>query len=169
MSSVMNKQQEQEAPALNTEALQQFVFREARLQDEHCYSEWEALWADDGVYWVPANADDSDPKKHVAFIFDNRARLAGRIRQLNSGRRHAQMPPSRIRRVISNFEYEVAGPLIQVYANFMLTEMRNGRRFFWNGRTRYDLRPHGGSYQIVLKKVMLVDNEEAIPNLGFLI
>ena len=39
-------------------AVEQFIFREARLQDEHAYEEWEALWTDDGVYWVPYGGDD---------------------------------------------------------------------------------------------------------------
>ena len=29
--------------------------------DEHRYKEWLALWAEDGVYWVPCNDDDIDP------------------------------------------------------------------------------------------------------------
>ena len=37
--------------------VEQFVYREARLQDEHEYDEWEALWTDDAIYWVPANGD----------------------------------------------------------------------------------------------------------------
>ena len=40
--------------------VQAFIFKEARLQDEHQYEAWEALWTDDGVYWVPANGDSID-------------------------------------------------------------------------------------------------------------
>jgi 3-phenylpropionate/cinnamic acid dioxygenase small subunit len=32
-----------------------FIYREARLMDEHRYDEWLALWTDDAVYWVPSN------------------------------------------------------------------------------------------------------------------
>lgn len=154
---------------LNREALQDFVIHEARLQDEHRYAEWEALWADDGIYWVPAQEDDIDPKTHVSYIYDNRTRLAGRIRQLKSGRRHAQIPASRMRRLISNFEFDVKGPLLQVEANFMLMEVRQRHRHVWCGRTQYLLRPHADGYQIVLKKVMLVDGDVPIPTLAFLI
>ncbi len=34
----------------------------ARLQDEHQYQAWEKLWTEDGVYWVPANGVDIDPR-----------------------------------------------------------------------------------------------------------
>ena len=43
----------------------QFLFREARLMDEHRYEEWLTLWADDGVYWVPCGHEDTDPLRQV--------------------------------------------------------------------------------------------------------
>jgi len=150
-------------------ALEAFVYREARLQDEHCYDEWEALWADDGIYWVPAGPHDLDPQTQVSFIYDNRARLASRVRQLKTGQRHAQKPASGMRRVVSNVETERDGDLICVHANFHLAEARHGRVNHWTGRTLYRLRPEADRYRMVLKKVMLVDSDQPIPNLGFLI
>ena len=41
----------------------QFLFHEAHLQDTHAYDEWESLWTDDAIYWVPANGLDSDPER----------------------------------------------------------------------------------------------------------
>lgn len=155
---------------VDRQEIEQFIYREAMLQDEHRYDEWESLWAPDGIYWVPANGDDIDPRSQVSIIYDNRTRLAGRIRQLKSGRRHAQRPPSRMRRVISNLEFdETPDALVRVHANFILTEIRNDRRTVWCGRTRYELRPESNGFRMVLKKVMLVDNDQPIPNLGFLI
>jgi benzoate/toluate 1,2-dioxygenase beta subunit len=43
----------------NREQIEVFLYREARLIDEHRYDEWLSLWTDDGVYWVPCNEDDS--------------------------------------------------------------------------------------------------------------
>ena len=43
----------------------QFLYREARLQDEHRFDEWEALWTDDALYWVPANGEDIDPERDI--------------------------------------------------------------------------------------------------------
>ena len=59
--------------------VEQFIYREARLRDEHRYDEWEALWTDDGVYWVPANGDDTDPTTQMSILFDNRPRIATRV------------------------------------------------------------------------------------------
>src|SRR5215218_6525084 len=40
--------------------VEQFLYREARFADESDYDSWEALWTDDGLYWVPAGNDDGD-------------------------------------------------------------------------------------------------------------
>ena len=71
-----------------------FLHREARLADASRYAEWEALVTDDMHYWVPKGPADHEPGSRLSYINDNRARLATRIRQLQSGLRHAQTPPS---------------------------------------------------------------------------
>src|ERR1700689_4132687 len=80
-----------------------FIFLEARLADEGRYSEWEALWTDDARYWVPMR-EGQDPTSELSYINDNRSRIKSRVAQLNSGARHAQTPPSTMRRLVSNFE-----------------------------------------------------------------
>ena len=84
--------------------VESFVFREARLADESQYAEWEALLTDDMHYWVPNGRADYDPATRLSYINDNRARLATRIRQLQTGLRHAQTPVSPMRRLVSNIE-----------------------------------------------------------------
>ena len=58
-----------------------FIYHEARLADEARYSEWEALWDDDGTYWVPMSPD-ADPETQVSYINDNRARIRSRVRRV---------------------------------------------------------------------------------------
>ena len=65
----------------------QFLYREARLQDEHRFDEWEALWTDDAIYWVPANGEGGNPEEQMSIIYDNRSRIALRIRQFHTGKR----------------------------------------------------------------------------------
>ena len=93
-----------ESSATLMSAVTAFIYKEARLQDEHQYEAWEALWTDDGVYWVPANGDDIDPEKEMSIIYDNRSRISLRIKQLLTGKRHTQTPQSRLRRLVSNIE-----------------------------------------------------------------
>jgi 3-phenylpropionate/cinnamic acid dioxygenase small subunit len=93
-----------ESSATLMSAVTAFIYKEARFQDEHQYEAWEALWTDDGVYWVPANGDDIDPEQQMSIIYDNRSRISLRIKQLLTGKRHTQTPQSRLRRLVSNIE-----------------------------------------------------------------
>lgn len=156
--------------AVDRHHIESFLYREARLMDEHAYDEWLSLWADDALYWVPCNEDEIDPQRHVSIIYDNRPRLEDRIERLKSGAAYAQEPKSRLRRVVSNIEIEEGpGGEITVYSNFNLTELRRGRQDTFAGRTIHKLRPAGTSFRIAYKKVLLVNNDEVIDNLTFLV
>lgn len=158
------------ATELGLEEIRQFLYREARLADEHEYEAWEALWTDDGLYWVPAGGDDIDPQQHVSIIHDNRNRISTRIKQLKTGKRHAQTPPSRLRRVVSNVEILAAdGDETTVGANFVLVESRERKKVVWAGRVTYRLRTVDGEIRMAYKKVALVDNARTLPTLSFLI
>jgi benzoate/toluate 1,2-dioxygenase beta subunit len=153
--------------------VEQFVYREARLQDELEYDAWEALWTDDAVYWVPANADDSDPEREMSIIYDNRARIATRIKQLHTGKRHSQTPPSRLRRLISNVELLDPDPAhpddVRAGANFLVYESRERGVTLWAGRSEYRLRRENGEWRLAAKTVYLVNNDRPLYTLAFLI
>jgi 3-phenylpropionate/cinnamic acid dioxygenase small subunit len=147
-----------------------FLYCEAQLADEHKYADWEALWTDDGHYWVPVNGNDTDPASSVSFIYDNRARLRTRIGMLLTGERHSQVPPSDLARVISNVRIhdQVPGADIEVTAAFVLIEYRR-EHIIWAGRVKYLLRPTGDGLKMSLKKIVLVDSYDAIRKLGFIL
>ena len=152
-------------------AVEQFLYREARFADEHRYEDWEALWTSDAVYWVPANDDDADRMTRMSIVHDNRNRLSTRIKQFQTGRRHSQVPKSRLRRVVSNVEIigiEDNGDVV-VEANFVLVESRERSKELWAGRYTYKLRVVDGALAMSYKKVALVDNARAISTLSFLI
>jgi 3-phenylpropionate/cinnamic acid dioxygenase small subunit len=157
------------APELQRE-IEAFVQREGNLQDRHEYDAWEALWTEDGVYWIPANGDDTDPEKEMSIVYDNRSRIALRIRQFHTGRRLAQEPKSRLVRVISNVEIVAESDQgIVVRANALIFESAARRDTLWGTRYEYVLRRIDGELRMARKKVMLVNNDKALPNLAFLI
>jgi 3-phenylpropionate/cinnamic acid dioxygenase small subunit len=149
---------------------EQFIYREARLQDELQYDEWEALWSDDAVYWVPANSDSADPEHEMSIIHDNRSRIATRIKQLHTGKRHSQNPPSRLRHLISNIELlEVNDGEFRAGANFIVYESRERGVTLWAGRSEYKLRQTEEGLRMAAKTVLLVNNDRPLNTLAFLI
>jgi 3-phenylpropionate/cinnamic acid dioxygenase small subunit len=156
--------------AVDRHQIENFLYREARLMDENAYDEWLALWDADALYWVPANDDDIDPQRHVSIVYEDKTRLEDRIERLKSGAAYAQDPKSRMRRVIANIEIEDGdNGLVTVYSNFNLTELRRSQQRTFAGHTIHRLRPNGTSFTIAYKKVLLVNNDEVISNLTFLV
>jgi 3-phenylpropionate/cinnamic acid dioxygenase small subunit len=156
--------------SIDRHKVENFLYREARLMDEHAYDEWLALWTDDALYWVPCNEDDFDPERHVSIVYENRARLEDRIARLKSGAAYAQDPKSRLSRIISNVEIEDEnGTEAMVRSTFNVTALRRGRMDTFAGRAIHKLRPEGDSFKIAYKKVLLINNDVVIHNLTFLI
>ncbi len=148
----------------------QFLFREARHQDNHAYDAWEALWTDDGVYWIPANGESGDPEKEMSIIYDNRSRIALRVRQFHTGKRYSQTPRSPLRRVISNVEIlENDGTQLLVTANAIVFEAHARADTIWGSRNEYRLRREGGELRMAQKKVVLTNNDKALFSMAFLI
>jgi len=150
--------------------IEQFLYREARYADEHDYEAWESLWTDDAIYWVPANGADNDPLTQMSILYDNRSRISTRLKQLRTGKRYAQAPPSNMRRMVTNIEVlDSTSEECEVGANFVLLESRERGTEVWAGRTTYRIRLVDGELRLAFKKVVLVNNAVAVPTLGFLI
>ncbi len=152
-----------------------FIYREARLADQSRYAEWEALVADDMHYWVPNGRADYDPAARLSYINDNRARLATRIRQLETGLRHAQTPPSPMCRFVTNIEVlsvDSAAVEVVAVANQLVYELNaqsTGQIRTWPGRVTYRLRRVGDEWRMAGKTVELLISGDALPNLAFLV
>jgi 3-phenylpropionate/cinnamic acid dioxygenase small subunit len=153
------------------EEIEAFLYKEARLADENRYDEWTALWTDDAIYWIPANLDDYDPREHISIVYDDRERLQDRVDRLKSGAAWAQEPRSRIRRVVSNIEVEPpdAKGEITASSNFVLGDLRRGTQTVYFARQIHRLRRTPQGLRLAYKKVILLNNNEPIHNLSFII
>jgi 3-phenylpropionate/cinnamic acid dioxygenase small subunit len=151
-------------------AVEQFLFREARLMDSNDYKTWLELWSDEGTYWIPVNADDADPHHHIAIVYENRAQIEDRVWRLSGLHAHAQRPRSRLTRVVSNIEVEPGenGEVV-AHSAFVLCEIRKNETRFWAGRNLHVLVRGDDGFQIKLKKVMLANNDTVMSNLTFII
>jgi 3-phenylpropionate/cinnamic acid dioxygenase small subunit len=152
------------------EQVTQFIYKEARLQDDHQYDAWESLWTDDGIYWIPANGEGTDPENEMSIIYDNRSRIALRIRQFHTGKRFSQTPRSRLRRIVSNIEIlDQNDDHTLVTSNAMVFESHTRGDTIWASRNEYKLRSTPDGLRMALKKVVLVNNETALYSMAFLI
>jgi 3-phenylpropionate/cinnamic acid dioxygenase small subunit len=75
--------------------LADFVVREARLLDEKRYEEWNALFTDDAIYWVPLTPGQPEGLEHTSHLHEDKLLRELRIERLKSPRAFSQQPPTR--------------------------------------------------------------------------
>ena len=111
----------------------------------------------------------------MSVIYDNRNRISTRLKQLRTGKRYAQAPPSNLRRLLSNIEF-LGGRSNPDGAS----TSRSAPTSWPSSRVRAEpicgaaAPPTGYAAEatdllLAYKKVVLVDNDQPLPTLGFLI
>jgi 3-phenylpropionate/cinnamic acid dioxygenase small subunit len=111
-------------------AVQRFLYREARLLDDHRYDAWFELLAADMRYriTVPSILDATAGSARIDIISEDRAALATRIRQLGDPRlTHADNPRTIMRRSITNIEVCYAGTPDKLLVSSYLLAYRGAR------------------------------------------
>jgi len=151
--------------------VEEFLFREADLADNHRFDEWLALWTKDARYWVPCNEEDVNPARQISVIYDDWKKLDERMFRLKGKHAHAQAPRSRLVRVVSNirlvdFDPERGG---LVTSRFVLGEVRLDRQTVWLGKARHVLVRAGGQFKMKEKWVYLINNDTPMGNLTFIV
>jgi p-cumate 2,3-dioxygenase subunit beta len=145
-----------DARALTRAEIEDFLFHEAALLDAWRLDEWLALLTEDASYRVPSNdAPNADPASALFTIADDMHRLRGRVTRLKDPHAHAEFPPSRTRRLISNVRIIERDPLT-VEANFIVLRFRTNESVRqYVGRYRYGLVLKDGGLNIRSREAIL--------------
>lgn len=144
-------------------AVEEFLFMEADLLDGREFQSWADLFADDGIYWVPMREGQQDPLTEHSIYHDDKALLDVRVRRLQHPETYAQIPASRTRHVVGNVVLDKSidgsggGDEIHVRSNLVMFEYRQDEQRVFGAEIRHHLRRAGDGFQIVLKRVDLVN------------
>ena len=85
-------------------------------------------------------------------------------------RRHAQSPPSRLSRLVGNVTITGDDATdLDVSSTFVLHESRTRGLTTWAGRVDHTVRRRPDGLRMVRKTVRLVDNDQALSTLAFLV
>ena len=136
--------------------VEDFLYQEAALLDAWKLDQWLALLTEDATYRVPSNdRPESDPRGTLFTIADDMARVRSRVTRLKDRNAHAEFPPSRTRRIISNVRIVEKNPL-RVEANFVVYRYRSNEDVrTYVGLYRYSLRREGGKLRIAAREAVL--------------
>lgn len=155
---------------IDVKQIEAFLYKEARYINGNQLTNWLDLFTKDCCYWVPCNEDDIDPETHVSIIYDDRTRLEERVARLNTGLAYGQQPRSKTKHLITNVEVvQEEEENVTVTSNFLIVELRRGIQTMYAGRNEHQLRFEGDDWKIRLKKIELINNNEPLGNLSFIL
>ena len=167
--------------AITRNHAEDFLYREARLIDQRRFDEWFDLYTEDAVYWLPMG-DDETPGLGPSVLYDDHYFLARRVYRLLHTRVFAQRPPSRTVHIVSNVEVGgtiTAGsrPELTVYSAQVVHEVRSGSSQQYGlgdlrtlaGRVEHRLVSIDGDLKITLKKFELIDRDQPVESLAFIV
>lgn len=149
--------------------IEQYLYQEARLIDTRRLDVWLELFAEDGQYFLPAMSEDSDPTVDAFIINEDRNGVAYRVARLLHGSAHTQIPPARTQHMISNVIVNEVGPdEVEVASGCVVFWSRGPQEARFAASCEHRLRRSGDSWQIVSKKVSLLNNDQATDRLPIL-
>jgi 3-phenylpropionate/cinnamic acid dioxygenase small subunit len=151
---------------LTHDALIAFVVQEARLLDAKRFDEWNALFTDDGIYWVPLVPGQEDGLQHTSHMFEDKLLRTLRIERLKSPRAFSQQPPSRCHHLLQRPSVESFDAAAQRYVlrtEFHYTESQGDTLQFFVGTCHHHLIQVDGALRITLKRVDLLNCDAALP------
>lgn len=149
-----------------------FVVREARLLDAKRFDEWNALFIDEGIYWVPLTPDQEDGVNHTSHLYEDKLLRDLRIRRFASPRAFSQQPPSRCHHLLQMptvEEFDPAANRFVVRAEFHYTESQGDELLFLVGTCFHHLTLCDGALRMTLKRVNLLNCDAALPAVQLLI
>ena len=157
-------------PLADRQVVEDFVTHEGQLADEFRLEEWEALWAEDAIYWVPIGWEPYDPCEKVSLVYEDRAGIAGRVARLAGTADYAEEPRSRVRRVLGQKQISAVGESeYRCSANFFICAVRRDVPAMWGGTVTHRVRINGNSVELVEKVVWLLNSDSFLGGLGFIL
>lgn len=155
---------------VTAEALLRFVAHEARCLDERRFDQWNALFAPEGWYWLPAAAHHTDPLREASHLYDDALLRRVKLARLASPLAHSQQPAGRCHHLLQASDVlrlDAAANRFELRTPFIYTELRASRTTALPGVAWHTLRVHAGGLAIVLKRVDLLHAAEPLPAVEF--
>jgi benzoate/toluate 1,2-dioxygenase subunit beta len=147
---------------LSTEAVHQFLYREARLLDDKDWDAWLSCYAPDSEFWMPSWDDDetltNDPQTEISLIYyGHRGGLEDRVFRIKTDRSSAtSLPEPRTSHNISNVELlEQTDATCSLRFNWVTFSFRHKTTDTYFGTSFYTLDTSGTQPLIKNKKVIL--------------
>ena len=149
---------------LGYEALQAFLYGEARALDEARWNDWLGHYAEDVEFWMPSWDDDdtltTDPHNEVSLIYyPSRQGLEDRVFRIQTERSSATIPDTRTGHAIHNIEVLAQDDDgCEVTFNWATHSFRYDTVDLYFGTSKYSIDTRGDK-PLIRRKVVVLKND----------
>jgi len=145
--------------SLSRSEAEDFLFRQSECIDTRDFASWIDLFTPDGIYWIPARLEDSDPKTQLSFMYDDVPSMVARCERLLDAGTAGQQPVTRSSHIVSNVriaESSTQGEVV-VKSRFHVTQFRRDVLKSYAGSYTHHLVATGEGIKIRSHRVDLID------------
>jgi 3-phenylpropionate/cinnamic acid dioxygenase small subunit len=144
-----------------------FVVAEAALLDAGRFDDWLALFAPAGHYWVPLlGGAQADPVSHNSIAYEDRLLLALRVQRLKNPRAHSLHPRVCCHHVLQRSSVQASSPAggeVVLRTPFIYTEAQGQEQIMLTGIFSHRLLPTQEGWEILQKRVDLLNSGQPLP------
>jgi len=142
--------------------VEQFLYRQAELLDEKRWGDFIELFADDGMYWMPAAPEQTTGEGVPSIFYEDRNLMTVRMKRVTHPHAWSQSPAWGTSHLVSNVAIEKEDPRtgeLTVRSRFHMMEFRRDASRHFAGTYRHQLAKTKGGYRIKLQRVDMVNGQ----------
>ena len=142
--------------------IEQFLFRQADLLDEKRWGDFIELFAEDGLYWMPASPEQTTGEGVPSIFYEDRNLMTVRMKRVTHPHAWSQSPMWGTSHLVSNVAIEKEDPRsgeITVRSRFHMMEFRRDVSRHFAGTYRHRLAKTKDGYRIKLQRVDMVNGQ----------
>lgn len=146
-----------------------FIDYENDLLDAKQYDEWLTLWQDDGYYVVPIDTSDENYGNRLNYAYDDADMRRMRVARLLSGESVSVESNGGTIRMTSRLRVNQADDVVDARCALLITESRLGVMKQYVATVEYKLVANGDSFAIANKVVKLINAEDYLRTISYIL
>ena len=141
--------------------VEQFLYRQAELLDAKRWQDYIDLFAEDGVYWMPASPEQKTWDGQPAIFAEDKNLMTVRMKRVLHPDAWSQRPLWGTNHVVSNVRVEKKRNELIARSRFHMMELRRDDVRHFAGSYEHHLKKTKGAYRIKLQRVDMVNAQAA--------
>ena len=158
---------------MNLQLLQEvtaFIWQEGDMLDHGEYDGWLKMWTENGTYIIPIDPKETDFENTLNYAYDDHHMRELRVQRLTGGESISTSPQPRTVRMQSRFRVLVDdGVQVTVRCAQNIREFRKENLKFYSADLTYQLIRSEGGFKIQRKVVSLINSDDALAGIGYIL